>query len=91
MVSQRAQGNVKSNKVIYSKAEMEKLVLVISLQPDSEGRGDVGCQQCCLALSPSGDPCALFIELIKQRDEFAHPPLFYVVVMWKRLPWKSSI
>ena len=28
--------NDKLNKVIYSKAEMEKMVLVISLQPDSE-------------------------------------------------------
>ena len=89
MVSQRAQGNDKSNKVIHSKAEMEKLVLVISLQPDSEGRGDVGCQQCCLIAERR--PCALFIELIKQRNEFAHPPLFCGVVMWKRLPWKSSI
>lgn len=84
MVSQRAQGNKKSNKVIHSKAEMEKLVLANSPQPDSEGRGDVGRQHCCLIAERR--PCALFIELITQRNGFAHPPLFCGVVMWKRLP-----
>ena len=79
MVSQRVQGNIKSNKVIHFKAEIEKLVLVNSPQLDSEGRGDVGRQHCCLIAERR--PCALFIELIKQRNGFAHPPLFYNVVM----------
>ena len=89
MISQRAQGNGNSNKVIDSKAEMKKVFLVNSLQPDSEGRGDVGCQHCCLIAERR--PCALFIELIKQRNQFAHPPLFCGVVMWKPLPWKGPI
>ena len=88
MVSQGAQGKDNTNKVIHSKAEMEKLVLVNSHQIDSEGSGDVRCQHCCLIAERR--PCAP-IELVKQRNEFAHPPLFCGVVMWKRLRWKSSI